>query len=314
MPSRSFPHLPSIAALLVAAACAASLADAADIVPASTLVVLSTTDVKGELNPCGCSIPKGGLSRRASYRDSLAQKFDQVTLVDNGNFFPDSLAKKDAAWFLMDAMKLIGTDAVGTGANELKFGYAFLRTNAERTKLPITSANLIDRTSGKPAFAPWVIREVGAIKVGYFSLMGEKTNLGPGQDSLRIDNPTATAPRVIGELRQKGAMVVVLLSQLGKADTEDLVGSVPGIDVVIVGPNPPLYPKGLKVKKTIATYGGDQGHYIGVTTLALDKGGRMIKGDSQTVELSAEVGERPDILKMVNTFEVYYANDPSRRK
>jgi hypothetical protein len=38
-----------------------------------------------------------------------------VLLVDNGGFFPeesDSLYR-DKAWFLMDGMVLLGTDAVG---------------------------------------------------------------------------------------------------------------------------------------------------------------------------------------------------------
>ena len=36
-------------------------------------------------------------------------------VVDNGGFFPDDSLHIDYAWFLMDGMKLLGTDAVGLG-------------------------------------------------------------------------------------------------------------------------------------------------------------------------------------------------------
>jgi 2',3'-cyclic-nucleotide 2'-phosphodiesterase (5'-nucleotidase family) len=274
------------------------------------LVVLSTSDVMGELNPCGCQIPKGGMSRRASYRDSLADAYGQVTLVDNGGFFPETDGKRDVAWFMIDAMKSIGTDAVGIGPRELRFGWSFLKTHLDRTRLPATSANLIEVATGKPALEPWLIRTIGSVQVGYFSLMSETTDRGPSRDSLRVDNPTATAPRVVGELRRNGATVVVLLSQLGKAEGEDLVSAVPGIDVVICGPNAPLYPKGRKIKNTYTSYGGDRGHYVGRTILTLDKAGRVTKGENQTVALDPSVGERTDILKMVKTFESHHIAPP----
>ena len=52
------------------------------------LLILSTTDVKGKTGPCGCHVPKGGLSRRAFYIDSLKSSYGQVLVVDNGGFFP----------------------------------------------------------------------------------------------------------------------------------------------------------------------------------------------------------------------------------
>jgi 2',3'-cyclic-nucleotide 2'-phosphodiesterase (5'-nucleotidase family) len=299
-----------LALLLAAAGILPYRATAQSVPQPGKLVVLSTTDVKGELNPCGCTVPKGGLSRRASYRDSVSDRYGQVTLVDGGNFFPDSSDRKNAAWFLMDAMKFIGTDAVGTGANDLRFGLSFLKANVQRTRLPMTSANLIEVATGRPALEPWIVRQVGAVQVGYFSLIQPKSNLGPSRDSLRVDDPATTARTTIEALRKKGATVVILLSQLGKTETEDLVVAIPGIDVVICGPNVPLYPKGRKIKNTVATYGGDQGHYVGQSVLTLDKAGRMKDGESECVELGAEVGERPDILQMVKTFETRYAASP----
>jgi len=224
-------------------------------------------------------------------------------MVDNGNFFPELDTHQDVAWFMMDAMKILAIDAVGTGTNDLRFGYAFLKANIKRTQLPMTSANLIDVASKRTALEPYVIKKVGSVKVGYFSLMTDKMDLGPARDSLKVEEPTATAKRMVPELRKKGATVVVLLSQLGKVESEDLVTTVPGIDVVICGRNVPVIQKGRLVKNTVASYGGDQGQFISRTVVTLDKARKMSAGENETFQLGPEVGERADITKLVKTFD-----------
>jgi 2',3'-cyclic-nucleotide 2'-phosphodiesterase (5'-nucleotidase family) len=293
------------AALLGAAILAASAVHpaAAAVQHPDKLVILSTTDVKGKTGPCGCHVPKGGLSRRASFRDSVAGVYGQVSIVDNGNFVPEAEARESEAWFLMDVMKTIGLDAVGTGANDLRFGYAKLKANIGRTQLPMTSANLIDLTTRRPALQPYVIKTVGKAKIGYFSLMTDKTDLGAARDSLRVDEPTAVAQKTVAELRKKGATVVVLLSQLGQVESEDLVTMVPGIDAVICGRNVPVLAKGRQIKNTIASYGGDQGHYISQTVLTLTAAGRVQSGLNESIQLGPEVADRPDILARVKTFD-----------
>jgi hypothetical protein len=224
-------------------------------------------------------------------------------MVDNGNFFPELDTHQDVAWFMMDAMKILGIDAVGTGTNDLRFGYAFLKANIKRTQLPMTSANLIDVASKRPALEPYIIKKVGSVKVGYFSVMTDKIDLGPARDSLKVEEPTATARKMVAELNKKGATVVVLLSQLGKVESEDLVTTVPGIDVVICGRNVPVLQKGRLVKNTVASYGGDQGQFISRTIVTLDKARKMSAGENETFQLGPEVGERADITKLVKTFD-----------
>jgi len=292
------------AALLGAAILAASVHPAAAAIQhPDQLVILSTTDVKGKTGPCGCHVPKGGLARRASFRDSVAGVYGQVSIVDNGNFVPELEARESEAWFLMDVMKTIGLDAVGTGPNDLRFGYAKLKANIARTQLPMTSANLIDLTARRPALAPYVIKTVGAVKVGYFSLMTDKADLGPARDSLRVDDPGAVAKKTVAELRKKGATVVVLLSQLGTVESEDLVTLVPGIDAVICGRNVPVLAKGRQIKNTVASYGGEQGHYISQTVLTLDAAGRVKSGVNESIQLGPEVADRPDIRERVKAFD-----------
>ncbi len=226
-------------------------------------------------------------------------------MVDGGGFFPENDAPeyRDVASFMMDAKVLLGTDAVGAGEKELRYGYSFLRANIERSGLPVVCANLFMKKTGKPALTPYIIKKIGTVKVGFFGLMSDKVAYGPSQDSLRVDEPAVTARRVVAEMRKKGATVTVLLSQLGKVDSEDLVAAVPGIDVLVVGHASSLLMKGRMIKNTVACYGGEKGQHIGRTLVTLDARRAQATGESDVFMLGPEVGERVEIAKLVKTFE-----------
>jgi len=291
----------ALAALVLAAPTFASSGGIPPLQP-NKVVVISTTDVKGKTGPCGCHIPKGGLSRLSSYVDSVRTSYGQVLLVDNGGFFPEESERRDAAWFLMDAMQTLGVDAVGVGERDLRFGRAFLEQRAKHDHLPVTSANLLDAASKKPVFAPYVLEQSGTVKVGIFAVMPAGANLGPAKDSLAIGDPHDAAQRTVAELRKKGAQVVLLLSQLGKTDTEDLVTAVDGVDAVVVGHNVAVVQKGRMVKNTMACYGGEQGQYACRTELTLDKG-KVTTARAESVTLGPEVGDKPEVVAMVKSFE-----------
>jgi hypothetical protein len=200
-------------------------------------------------------------------------------------------------------MKLLGTDAVGVGERDLRFGLAYYRGQIKRTGLPVTSANLIDKKTGKPAFLPSLVKKVGTTKVGVFALLSQKANLGPARDSLQVLDPAVVAKKTVAELKGKGATVIVLLSQLGKVESEDLVASVEGISAVIAGRDVPILQKGRMIKNTVACYGGEQGQYLCKTVLALDAQRRPVTGEAETAMLGPEVGEKPDVAKLTKSFE-----------
>jgi 2',3'-cyclic-nucleotide 2'-phosphodiesterase (5'-nucleotidase family) len=198
----------------------------------------------------------------------MKTQYGQVMLVDGGGFFPEVDTHQDVASFLMDAMKVLGTDAVTAGDKELRWGPAYLKYHIKRTALPVVSANMLDKLTGKPLLQPYVIKKVGNAKVGVFGLMSDKVDLGRSQDSVKVEEPSAAARRTVAELRKKGATVVVLLSQLGKVESEDLAAAITGIDAVIVGRNVPMIQKGRMIKNTVACYGGEQGQYASSTRSA----------------------------------------------
>lgn len=235
-------------------------------------------------------------------------------LVENGGFFPeegDSLYR-DKAWFLMDGMVLIGTDAAGLSEKELKYGRGWLLAQLKRTKLNMVCANVWDKTTKKTLVLPYVITKKGGVTVGIFGLTSDKVDAGPARDSVTLEDPVAAATRAVAEMKKKGATVIVLLSSLGKVESEDLVTTVDGIDVLIAGRNVPVLQKGRMIKNTIACYGGEQGQHIGRTLVTLDASKKMQTADNDVFVLGPEVGEKPEILALVKSFNDAF-NDKFRK-
>jgi hypothetical protein len=235
-------------------------------------------------------------------------------IVDNGGFFPeqsDSLYR-DKAWFLMDGMVLLGTDAVGMSEKELKYGRSWLLAQLKRSKLPMTNANVWDKGSKKTLLPPYLIVKKGGVNVGVFALTSDKVDLGVSRDSLTLEEPAKAAARIVPELRKKGATVVVLLSMLGKVESEDLVTTVDGIDVVIAGRNVPVLQKGRMIKSTVACYGGEKGQNLGRTIVTLDPQKKMQTGENDVFVLGPEVAEKTEVLTMVKSFNDAF-NDKMRK-
>jgi len=280
---------------------------------ADHLLVLSSTDLKGKTSPCGCHTPKGGFSRRAAFTDSLRREYSQVVIVDGGGWFPEGTDEyREVAGFMADELGRSGEAGVGIGARELQYGLGFLRAVVAHGATPAVCANLVDR-AGKPVFPPYRIVQAGRLRVGVFGLIAQHADLGPSRDSLQALDPIATAHRVVGEMRARGATVVVLVASLGKVDGEELVTAIEGIDALVPSVNIPLMQLGRTVNQTVVTYGGEQGHYIGVTDLVIGTGDRVASGECQTYVLGPTVPENAEVQARVKAFEDAF-NDHERAR
>jgi len=277
-------------------------APAADRHP-NQLVILSTTDVVGKTSPCGCHTPKGGLSRQASFADSIRRTYASVLFVDGGAYFPENKTDLEFAPFLMDAMKKMGVQVVGMSERELRFGAGYFRAQLARSGLNATCANLLERPSGRTFLPPSALMEVGGAKVGVVALMTPDADLGPSHDSLGVEDPTVAARRTIADLRKRGATVIVVLSQLGRDRSEKLATAVDGIDFMVIGHQAAFIQRGRMIGKTLASYGGIEGQFMGFARLTLDAAHHVGARESEMVMLGAEVGERADVLASVKAFE-----------
>ena len=118
---------------------------------------------------------------------------------------------------------------------------------------------------------------------------------------MRVEDPIATAQRMVAELR-KQADVIVLMAHLGRVEGEDLAAQVPGIDVVVLAHHPGFVAQGRRVNQSVTVAAGEQIQNMGVTLVTLD-GKKVADLVSETKVLLPEVGERADIARLTKDFE-----------
>ncbi|MCX7654291.1 MAG: bifunctional UDP-sugar hydrolase/5'-nucleotidase [Fervidobacterium sp.] len=141
--------------------------------------------------------------------------------------------------FVLNRMKL---DAMAVGNHEFDKPREVLIKQLSWAKFPLLSANIYK--DGKPFFTPYVIKDVGGIKVAVVGFTTEHTKIleGPNSEDLEFKNVIEVAKKLIPELR-KQANVVIALTHLGVGQgysslyttADQLAKEVEGIDLIIDG-------------------------------------------------------------------------------
>jgi 2',3'-cyclic-nucleotide 2'-phosphodiesterase (5'-nucleotidase family) len=196
-----------------AAAAEGRAANASPTKPAApTLTVLFTGDNNGEVNHCGCRVnPSGGLSRRKTIIDE-ARRAGPVLVLDAGNALTRAVGdtqgnSKLRAELLIQLMAELGTQGMAAGARDLTFGVDFLKTQAEKAKLPVLSANLVG-ADGKRIFPASRTLTVGGLRVALIGL--SPPGVVPASPKARGELPVAAALNEAKKLRPKSDLVIVL--------------------------------------------------------------------------------------------------------
>ena len=199
----------------------------------TTLTILAAGDLRGEIEPCGCS-PEGqmgGLRRRMSY---LERQFASGAplLVDLGNNFPPP---KGAPGQGRLKVKLINKllprfapRAILPGPNEMAFGMKALGRN-----LPYLLSN---DAAGK-FFAPHLTVRRDALVIGIYGYLSpDEVYQGSQSDFRLVKVDPALLRRLRSAIRREGHGVALLLFRGGGAELETFVKS--GLFDLIVSGNP----------------------------------------------------------------------------
>jgi 5'-nucleotidase/UDP-sugar diphosphatase len=174
-------------------------------------------------------------AERTSDPDAL---FVHAGDVMDGDFFFNEYLGVDEFRLL----KSIGLDAFVTGNHEFRFGPDFLAgvLQAAWTEpgdgVPILGTNLQIPNGDplQPWVTPWLIKEVGGVKVGFFGLTIDSL---PGAPTpvVVLNDVCPIAQTAVDALRGDGAQVVVGLYHAGMSAARELAGCASGIDVIVNG-------------------------------------------------------------------------------
>jgi 2',3'-cyclic-nucleotide 2'-phosphodiesterase (5'-nucleotidase family) len=242
---------------------------------AKKVVLLYSSNLDGEYD----AHPLGGLPRRVTLARELRAK-GPLLQVDAGDSLvgeldrgpkdpaPDPKEIERRANLMAAGLAKVGLDAFTPGERELlTLGPAKVAAMAKKYKLPVLSANLLDK-KGKPWFEPYRLIDIAGTRVGVFGI-----NFIAFEDKdkakamgFSVGDPLGAAQGAASVLREKGARAVIGLFHVsdGPSDARQIARQVEGLDVQVLGHTPG--------KRNQRLRGGGKN----IAFLEADRRGRMI--------------------------------------
>jgi len=268
--------------------------------------ILHTNDIHSELTPHRSAVnghPErenhavGGVARLATamkeIRENKRKEGEPLLLFDVGDF----LGGAPFAWLALDGraseltiMQEMRYDAVTIGNHEYDYGPDALGQYLLRAGYPdahqktLVLASNTEAPATGPLGAQGLYRKTGmfklgnGLKVGVLGLIGKEAILMMGEtEGMRFLDQHETARRMVEELKEQGADVIVALSHCGLAEDRELARKVLGIDIVIGGHCHTTLFEPMLLGSTIVVQAGRFGEYLGQLELAYNRGTGQVR-------------------------------------
>lgn len=255
-----------------------------------------------------------GLARTADLIQIARAQVKNSVLVDNGDVIQGSPMGDYAAAKgltqgevhpVFKAMNLLNYDAGTVGNHEFNYGLDFMQAALGSANFPYISSNVIDVSTGKPYFAPYLLKdyqftdESGQpqnLKIAYIGfvppqiLTWDKKHL---EGKIAVRDIIESAREIVPQVKAQGADVVIALAHTGlSAAPEDkdigaenvvaYLSQVEGIDAIAFGHAHGVFPsksfsgfenadldKGT-INGVAAVMPGSWGSHVGVIDLKLN--------------------------------------------
>lgn len=254
-------------------------------------------------------MPQGGVARRATLIRGVRQEASWPVLVlEAGNaLLGEELALQSQGKVIVEAMNLMGYDAMGVGPLELAKGVEVLLQRAEEADFAILACNLVWAESQAPVLAPFTILERGGVRFGIVGVTSSQVLLGleskaPG---VVVLDPVESVRRYVAELRPR-VDVLIVLSHLGLEEDRALAERVEGIDVIVGGRTQQLLSEPYRVGQTVIVQAGYDGEWLG----RLDMEGSRYGLDVLAYRILSMKPDVPDDPEMVRLLERYRQEEP----
>jgi 2',3'-cyclic-nucleotide 2'-phosphodiesterase (5'-nucleotidase family) len=259
--------------------------------------ILHTNDMHSELIPHSPAVDylpgeenpaMGGFARLATAVDEIrhdkSKDDEPVLLLDAGDF----LGGATFAWLALNCsapeltiMQEMGYDAVTIGNHEYDYGpdvltqYLLQAGYPEAHRETLVLASNTKASSDHPLAVRNLYRNSGifelenGLKVGVFGILGKDAILVTGDSGdVRFLDQHQTARRIVDELEEQGADVVVAISHSGVNEDRELAQEVPGIDIIVGGHCHTALFEPVLQDTTIIVQAGSLGMYLGQLELA----------------------------------------------
>lgn len=281
----------------------------AENVEATKIVILHTNDTHARVLE---SDNDGmGFAKLAEKVKAIKEENPNVLLLDAGDILHGlpfaTISKGESIVKIMNAIKY---DAMAPGNHDFNYGYERLVELKELMDFPMISANVYK--DGKPLFTPYIIKEVGGVKIGIFGLTTPETSYKTNPKNvvgLEFKDPAEIAESMVKALKDEDADFIIALAHLGiDEDSEDtskkVAENVNGIDVIIDGHSHSMLESGLQVGDCLIAQTGEYIKNIGIVEVEFEEGKVISKKAALfSKEQAADLQENTELKEVIDKID-----------
>ncbi|TSA06630.1 MAG: hypothetical protein D4R73_11010 [Deltaproteobacteria bacterium] len=201
----------------------------------------------------------------------------------------------------------MGYHAIAMGREEFTFGTEFLKDQIGASKIPFLSANAYVGETKEPLGRPYVIRELGRVKVAILGLTAPPVKKSPvshgghepvqaGESAFEVADPLTKARENLAILKDKVDLVIVV-SDLPEKENTALAAECGAVDVI-------LATRG-KVPAENVSGGGTvivtprSGH-LARLDIYVSSEGRPLRHEINWIHLSEDIASDPEIKQFIS--------------
>jgi 5'-nucleotidase / UDP-sugar diphosphatase len=288
-----------------------------------TLTILHINDTHSHLLPwgpkdSGGNPTQGGMARLATLVGMTRMTEPNVMLFHSGDLFVgDFMFQEYLGVAELVIMKALQYDALELGNHEFDLypstlEFVLNQAGFPAQGFPVLCANL--DMAADPVMTnfvkPYIIKEVGSLRIGIFGMATELTNQISNIAPLSMLPPLAEAPRWIDSLRiGHDCDMVILLSHLGVFEDQALASTVPGIDIILGGHSHTVLPQPMQVGGTLIVQAGEFVQYLGKLRI-IEQGGQLQSWNYSLMNVDASVPSEPNLAGMISGLVAGVEADP----
>jgi 5'-nucleotidase len=291
----------AVAALLLAAACAPPLRPVGPLPePEVRITLLQVNDVY-TLEPVDGG-RRGGFARLATLVKRIRRENPATLFALSGDTVSPAV---DSSLFrggqMIAGLNAIGLDLATFGNHEFDFGPAVLAERMRESAFTWVSSNVLDRRTGRPfgGARPEVFLTLDGVRIGVFGVTTPESaatsSPGPG---IEIRETTGVARAVSGDLRRRGAQLIVAVTHQAMAEDRALAAA-PGVEVDVVLGGHEHEPLVAEEGGTLITKAGSDARYLVQIDLWYGGDGRLRERSWTFHEVSARIPPDPQVEALV---------------
>ncbi len=258
--------------------------------------ILHVNDFHGFVQPYrpfGSNEEKGGAVFLAAKIEELrADPAVPTLLLAAGDMIQgDNWANLFQGRSVIELMNTLAFDGMVMGNHELDFGQAVLKERISEAAFPVLAANV----QGIPELKPFMIREIGGVRVAVIGLVTEHTPTSTHPANavgLTFLSPRATLEAYLPELRRR-AEVVIVLTHLGHEADRRLAEQVSGVEALIGGHSHTRVADAPRINNALVLQAWEHGKALGVLDLTVEDG-RVTASSARLVDVKP-VGTPPTV-------------------